>query len=488
MLRRCFTALLIFCLLLAFLPAALAEEVQPWSRERPEYLVDAHLFSQSALLMDGDTGEVLYAKNAEIRQYPASTTKVMTLLLAVESGIPLNETITIPAAAADVPEGSSVVPVTPGEQMSFADLLYGFMMRSGNDGANAIAVLVSGSIDAFVARMNARAAELGCANTHFVNAHGYHDENHYSTALDLARIARAAMENEAFRKIVATAKYTMSATSRRDALEIITRNELVNPDSKYYYPDAVGIKTGFHTPAGQCLVGAARRNGKLLISVTLNSDGQDETLKWYDTARLFEYGYTRYELCGFNALCEAAPADLLTIPVAKAAADDPAGGQLALRLSSPDTAAMMVLTGEGRRAEAIRRLLANAEVSLPGDVAAPVAEGQQLGSFACTLPDGTRVSGALLAARSVAMQPEVVPETPLAPGSPSGLNEALPEDPSRQSAAFSLLKRALLVIGVLAALVIVLLIVQQARRNARRRRARRRRQQRLRQQRLRQRY
>ena len=142
--------------------------------------------------------------------YPASTTKVMTLLLALESGISMDTTIVIPQQANQVPADSSLVPVFPGDVMTFRDLLYGFMLTSGNDGANAVAVLVSGNVESFVDRMNKRAEELGCEGTHFANPHGYHDENHYSTALDLARITSEAVKLDAFRKIVSAPSYTMS--------------------------------------------------------------------------------------------------------------------------------------------------------------------------------------------------------------------------------------------------------------------------------------
>ena len=174
---RSLASLLIILFLLLSPSLALAAP-EDYDVNTPEALTQDELYGESAVAIDADTGEILFSKNARVRMYPASTTKVMTLLLAVESGWSFDTPVTIPPEAAEIPSDSSTVPVYPGEVMSFGDLLYGLMLHSGNDAANAVAVLVSGSIPAFVQRMNERAAELGCTGTHFANAHGYHDENH----------------------------------------------------------------------------------------------------------------------------------------------------------------------------------------------------------------------------------------------------------------------------------------------------------------------
>ena len=147
--------------------------------------LDEKLQANCVLLADEDSGQYYYTRNIDAKAYPASLTKIMTLLLAVETGWDLDTMVTIPPEAENIPSDSSIVPVYSGETMTFRDLLYGMMLRSGNDAANAVAVLVGGSVASFVERMNARAQELGCEGTHFANAHGYHDENHYTTAQDL---------------------------------------------------------------------------------------------------------------------------------------------------------------------------------------------------------------------------------------------------------------------------------------------------------------
>ena len=214
---------------------ALAESPADYNTKVPQLLREGHLYSDSAVLVDATSGDVLFSKNARTRMYPASTTKVMTLLLALESGIAMDTTIVIPQAAAQIPADSSLIPVFPGDMMTFRDLLYGFMLTSGNDGANAIAVLVSGNVEAFVARMNKRAQELGCEDTHFANAHGYHDPDHYSTALDLARIASEGVKLDAFRRITSAPNYVMNIQRGNTAMEqrVINTNSLLKSDNTY---------------------------------------------------------------------------------------------------------------------------------------------------------------------------------------------------------------------------------------------------------------
>lgn len=457
MFRRIFTALCALVLLMSANPTAWAVTPADWSMEHPEIFEAGHLFSEAAIMIDADSGEVLFEKNAHARMYPASTTKVMTLLLALESGISLDEEIIIPPEAGDVPEGSSVVPVLPGEKMPFRDLLYGFMMKSGNDGSNAIAVLVSGSIQAFVREMNQRAAEIGCADTNFVNAHGYHDENHYSTAADLAKIARVAMRNETFRQIVSTATYTMSGTSQREPLQITTRNALVNPDSGYYYPDAVGIKTGFHSAAGQCLVGAAERNGKLLISVVLKSDSQNDTLKWYDTARMLEYGYTQYRQYTFEELWAHAPEGLTTIEVANADASDPLGGGLEMQMTglTGGSSTFMVRDTAESAAALVEQIWQDADIQLRSNLSAPIAAGDTLGNFLYTTENGEQIAAALTASRDVAQQPA----EPLAPA-------------GAEQKGMSMTARVFMWIGILIAVLAVLIAAMRIRVLVRRNRRR----------------
>ena len=254
----------------------------------PLALSEDDLYSKACIVMEASTGNVLFSHEADTQHYPASTTKIMTLLLALERG-GLEEEVTIPACAADVPKDSSLVPVYEGEQMTMLDLLHGLIIRSGNDAANAVAELCAGSVDAFVARMNARAYELGMTGTHFVNPHGYHDPDHYTTARDLAILARQGLTDPTFCQIVTCLRYTLPATSKREPLVIENSYEIFKPDSPFYIEGAAGVKSGYTSKAGFCYVGAAQRNGQTLIAVILDAPTRNRA--WTDLKRLFAYGF-----------------------------------------------------------------------------------------------------------------------------------------------------------------------------------------------------
>lgn len=258
----------------------------------PLALSEDDLYAKACIVMEATTGNVLFAHEADTQLYPASTTKIMTLLLALERG-GLDQEITIPACAADVPKDSSLVPVYEGEQMPFLDLLYGLIIRSGNDAANAVAELCAGSVDAFVARMNARAYELGMTGTHFVNPHGYHDPDHYTTARDLATLTRQGLTDPTFCQIVTCLRYTLPATSKRGELMIENAYEIFKPDSPFYIEGAAGVKSGYTSRAGFCYVGAAQRNGQTLIAVILDAPTRNRA--WTDLKRLFAYGFAFLE-------------------------------------------------------------------------------------------------------------------------------------------------------------------------------------------------
>lgn len=261
---------------------------QTFQDEQPASLTGNDLYGRAALVMEPATGRVFLQKEASKRLYPASTTKIMTLILALET-LPLDQTITIPKAAADVPEDSSVVPVTPGERMTVKDLLYGLMLRSGNDAANAVAVLCAGSVEAFVERMNQRAEQIGMKNTHFVNPHGYHNTQHYTTTWDLALLTLHGLSMPAFVDFLHTTEWTLQKTSRREPLLIQVSTDLFKPDSLFHYQGAWGIKSGYTRAAGLCYVGCADRNGKRLLAVVLNCRTRDQA--WTDMHRLFNMGF-----------------------------------------------------------------------------------------------------------------------------------------------------------------------------------------------------
>ncbi|NLO84627.1 MAG: hypothetical protein GX096_04250 [Clostridiales bacterium] len=280
------------------LQALLASDLSAYNFVAPIYfdtssplsLTQEYLYAKSAIVIDAPSGEILFEYNADTISYPASTTKILTLLVALEYGN-IDEVITIPESAADIPKDSSVVPVYPGEEMSMRNLLHGLMIRSGNDAANAVAEIDAGSVDAFVARMNQKAAELGMSNSSFVNPHGYHDASHYTTAKDLAMVARAGLTDPTFCEIVTSLSYTMPQTSLRGPLQVVNQSEIFNPASQYYIYGAAGIKSGYTSAAGFCYVGAAQRDGKTLVAVLFGAQGRNRG--WQDLSKLFEYGFAK---------------------------------------------------------------------------------------------------------------------------------------------------------------------------------------------------
>ena len=287
------------------------------------------------------------------------------------------------------------------------------MLSSGNDGANAIAVLVGGSIEAFVSRMNARAAELGCEGTHYVNAHGYHDAEHYTTAQDLAndlplRHAERDLPGDRRR---ASWTMTIQGAARRSAWTSSRRNSLLQKDQKYYYPDCTGIKTGHHGKAGWCFVGSAERDGMRVICVVLNCEQEND--KWYDAAKLFEYGFTRYEPTFPSLRCWSGQGPLWrSDEIENADPDDPQGGRLALNIgdmANGDAAVKVVAGSEPAMSAAVDRVTAAAQIEWTRALTAPVSAGEQLGTLSLALPDGTQVSASLTASRDVAAKPEVTP-------------------------------------------------------------------------------
>ena len=261
-----------------------------FNEREPLALTDEFINAQAVILIDAGTGEVLYAKQPEKRMFPASTTKLMTLLLAAEWG-DLEQTVTMPAKAAEVPADSSLVPVFPGEKMPMRDLLHGLMLRSGNDAANAVAVLTAGSLDGFVEQMNMKAAQLGLRDTHFMNPHGYHDPEHYTTARDLVTLALYAMRQADVAAIASALTYDMAPTSKRGLMQVVNSNELLKPLSPHYYPGAYGIKSGYTNAAGFCYVGAAQRGRNTLYAVILQT--RTRSRGWADMKHLFNYGFAR---------------------------------------------------------------------------------------------------------------------------------------------------------------------------------------------------
>ena len=237
---------------------------------------------ESAVLEDLTTGQILYAKNANLSLPPASITKIMTALLALKYGPPLSEEISVPREAQGVP-GSSVYLVA-GQKMTFRDLLYGLLLRSGNDAAVAVAILTAGSVPRFVRMMNAECAALGCTHTHFANPHGLQQSGHYVSARDMALIARAAMDVPEFRRIVSTKTYPFPGYPK--PFTLINQNRLL-----WTYPGATGVKIGFTNQARETIVASAQRGDLDLATVVLHTT---ERSRWTDSAALLSWGFANF--------------------------------------------------------------------------------------------------------------------------------------------------------------------------------------------------
>lgn len=223
--------------------------------------------SESVFIMENSTSMPLLEKDPDSKRYPASTTKILTALVAIENSS-MDEIVVYSEAAVSLEETASNINAEAGEEMTMKDALYGLMLASGNDCANAIAEHVAGSVPAFAEMMNARAAEIGCTGSHFSNPHGLFSEDHYTTARDMAMIAQEAFKNTAFVEIMSTEVYYAQPTNKYEGTRKFTHYDLsLDPESEYYDPDVLGGKTGFLDEAGRCLVSYAARNGFTVIAV-----------------------------------------------------------------------------------------------------------------------------------------------------------------------------------------------------------------------------
>lgn len=238
--------------------------------------------AQSAILMDRDSGRILFSKNADKEMKIASLTKIMTALVAIEQS-KMDSMVTVGPNAVGV-EGSSIY-LKKGEKVPLENLLYGLMLRSGNDAATAIAEHVGGSVEGFVYLMNQKASFLGLQHTHFMNPHGLDQADHYSSAKDLAVLTSYALKNPVFRQIVKTQVKTLDWPNLEWDQKFYNKNKLLR-----LYPWADGVKTGFTKQARRTLVTSATKNESQLVAVTLN-DGND----WNDAIDMYNYGFANYK-------------------------------------------------------------------------------------------------------------------------------------------------------------------------------------------------
>lgn len=275
------------------------------------------IHAEAGILMDLKTGRVIYSKNPDEKLYPASTTKILTAIIALEEGN-LDDVVTASAdAIAPITLQDSHMGILVGEQLTLDQLVNGMLIYSANDAANVIAVHIAGSLDAFAQKMNQKAKAIGAVNSNFVNPHGFHNDNHYTTASDLAAIARYAMTNDKisakFREIVSTDLFTIQPTNKyKEVRYLSSTNHLISKrrNSYHYYPYAIGVKTGYTSQAKNCLVAAASKDGTEFLTVVLkdeNTNSTDGAYTFVDTRALFDYAFENYQ---YQAVSK--PGDILS--------------------------------------------------------------------------------------------------------------------------------------------------------------------------------
>ena len=334
----------------------------------PTFSVDV----KAALLIDLNTGRTVYEQDADERVYPASLTKIMTCLLALENGN-LSDVITVDEnALSGLDQDSSVVGLQVGEKITLENLLYCMMVSSGNDAANVVAEYIAGSVADFVRMMNERAYALGCKDTHFNNPHGLHDESHYTTARDLSIITQAALKSENFRQIVSTQEYVIPESATGAEHKLKTTNLLIyqSTGNSFYDSRVTGVKTGYTSAAGRCLITTAEDDGIRFLSVlcgaktSIQESGDLLMESFPETIKLLDYGFNN-----FSYVTALSP----LYPIAQVSVLNSAGSEAVAVAPAKD---IRLLLPANYNPEALRT-----EIQLDADeVEAPVSEGQKLGT------------------------------------------------------------------------------------------------------------
>lgn len=347
---------------------------------------DLRTSSPSCILMDPNSGKILYAKNAYSKMYPASTTKLMTAILALEN-CKLNDTATVSHNAIySIPVGYSHANLKEGEALTIEQLLNVLLIPSANDAAIVLAEHISGSVDNFSVLMNNKAKELGCKNTHFINPNGIHSENHYSTAYDLALIGQYAMKFPDIMRIAKVRQYTLPITNKYDKTDRIfnATNALINNESmnEYYYPYATGLKTGYTDSAGSCIVSTAKKGDMELLVVILNSESIQA--RYVDCKNLFNYGFENYSYITLKFSNDI----VKTVQISN-------GTKETKNLDIAVKDDIKVLSSKNVNMEKVEPI-----IEINSDLKAPIAENSVVGKISYKIDGNTYVSD-LIAASSV---------------------------------------------------------------------------------------
>ena len=349
--------------------------------------VTLDISAESAILINSSTGQILFAKNENQQRYPASTTKILTAILAIEN-CNLDEKVTASYnAVMAIPSGYSNAEIRVGEELTVKELLELFLIHSANEVGYILAEHISGTFSDFADLMNQKLSELGCINTHFTNPSGLHDKNHYSTAYDLSLIAKYCMQNTTFRNIVSMPSCTISETEKHDKRFFLNTNDMLNPKSKYYNEYIIGIKTGYTSQAKNCLISGYKKDNTELISVVLGSPQNAPnglSGKFVDTKTLFDFGITN-----FSNKTIASKNQVLT--------------QVKIEHATPNTQNLDLLLEND-----INALVSNSidladiepEIKLIENLSAPITQNTVLGTVTYTI-DGFSYTENLIASHSV---------------------------------------------------------------------------------------
>lgn len=304
--KRIFAALMAGIIMVGSICSSTAQAAAKW----PKGPDKGSLSSASAIVMELSTGTVLYSKNIHKKHYPASITKIMTSLLTLENSSPSDVVTLTEAEAHGIETGSSSMYCVPGEKFTIEQVLYGIMLQSANEMCLVAADHVAGSVDKFVEMMNQRVAQLGLKDTHFMNPNGLHNDDHYTSAYDMACIAREAWKNPSFQKICGTRTYQVKSTNKRKASEILggqllNHHQMINgyeTSSRYEKDYVIGGKTGYTSMAHSTLVTFAEKDGMQLVSVIMkgNSSKQGEPNEYTDTTRILDYAFEKFSKHAVN--------------------------------------------------------------------------------------------------------------------------------------------------------------------------------------------
>lgn len=365
---------------------------------------DFSIRAKATALIELNSHSIVYAQNLDLQLYPASLTKIMTCMLSLEHGN-LDDILTVSSTALqNLSEYGSTAGLMEGEQISLRELLYCIMVSSANEGCNVAAEYIAGSTEAFVAMMNEKAAALGMHGTHFANTHGLHDSEHYTTVRDLAVLATWAWQNPQFREFATTTVHTVPATNKSAERILTTTNYLTSTDTlgRYYYDKASGVKTGFTTPAGGCLISTATDGDLSFLSVIcgceilIDNDGKDLDMRFVETKKLLEYGFETFHYV--QVLTDTAMLGQPVVLYAK--------GRKNVVVHAKDNATVL-----------LPRYCAPEDISIKlqydsaSPLEAPLAEGQRVGTVTAMYDSIPLVTSDLVTMTKVEREEQVAPAT-----------------------------------------------------------------------------